>query len=173
MLTYSFIWDARARWLSLQSSSQNPPDQEDIDDDVEDDGVSNIEVDDTGKLIGLSQFEMYLLRGSTLEYLPLYDYSGCIRVNRERKSKVGRKQRRPLRKRFPFEKDERIPTNFTQIISSCPAIPQLAGAPPPPYPKPPSGDLDDEQKRALWLRKAKVRVLQPTVFTIYENLGSY
>ena len=121
--TYCFIWDARARWLSLQSSSSNVSDPEDIDDEVEHDGVSNIEVDDSGKLIGLSQYDMYLLRGSSLEYLPLYDYSGCIRVNRERKSKVGLKQRRPLSKRFYFDEDERIPANFTQNISSCPAIP--------------------------------------------------
>ena len=156
--TYFFIWDARAHWLSLQSSSSNVPEPQDIDDEVEDDGVSNIEVDDSGKLIGLSQFEMYVLRGSTMKYLPLYDYSACIRVNRERKSKVGRKNRRPLSKRFSFDKDDKLPTKFTQIISSCPAIPQLAGAPPPPYPKPPSGDLDDEQQRAIWLRKAKVFV---------------
>ena len=156
--TYCFIWDARARWLSLQSSYSNASDPEDMDDEGEHDGVLNIEVDDSGKLIGLSQFDMYLLRGSSLEYLSLYDYSGCIRVNRERKSKVGLKQRRPLSKRFYFDEDERIPSNFTQIISSCPAIPQLAGAPPPPYPKQPSGALHDEQQRALWLRKAKVFV---------------
>ena len=107
--------------------------------------MSNIEVDDSGKLIGLSQFEMYILRGSKLNHLPLYDYSACIRVNREKKARAGQKQRRPKSKRFAFDKDDGIPTKFSQIVSSCPAIPQLAGAPPPPYPKPPSGDLDDEQ----------------------------
>jgi hypothetical protein len=65
---------------------------------------------------------------------------------------------RPKSKRFAFDKDEGIPTRFSQIISSCPAIPQLAGAPPPPHPNPPSGDIDDAQQRALWLRKAEVFV---------------
>ena len=101
---------------------------------------------------------MYLRRGNKLEFLPLYDYSGCIRLNREKKPRAGRKQRRPKSNRFPFDKDDRIPSNFSQIISSCPAIPQLAGAPPPAYPKPPSDDIDDEQQWALWLRKAKVFV---------------
>ena len=156
--TFCFIWDARAQWLSLQHSSSYDAAVDDTDDDVEQDGVLNIEVDDSGKLIGLSQFEMYLVRGHNLEYLPLYDYSACIRLNREKKSGAGRKQRRPTSKRFAFDKDGGIPTRFSQIISSCPAIPQLAGAPPPPYPKPPSGDIDDAQQRALWLRKAKVFV---------------
>ena len=117
---------------------------------------------------------MYVHRGDMLEYLPLYDYSACIRLNREKKSRAGRKQRRPTSNRFAFDKDGGIPTKFSQIISSCPAIPQLAGAPPPGYPKPPSEDLDDEQQWALWLRKAKVfcGVLQLAVFTFYENLGS-
>ena len=67
--TYCFIWDARARWLSLQSSSPNLTNKEDTDDDVEDDGVSNIQVDHTGKLMELSRFEMYVLRGPTLKHL--------------------------------------------------------------------------------------------------------
>ena len=156
--TYCFIWDARARWFSLQRNSSHEVDIDDTHDDVEQDGVSNIEVDDSGKLIGLSQFEMYILRGVKLKHLSLYDYSACIRLNREKKSRVGRKQRRPTSKRFAFDKDDGIPTNFSQLISSCPAIPQLAGPSPPPYPKTPSGDLDEEQQRALWLRKAKVFV---------------
>ena len=101
---------------------------------------------------------MYLLRGPELEYFSLYDYSACIRVNREKKHRARRKQRRPTSKRFAFTADDRIPNNFSQIISSCPAIPQLAGAPPPPYPKPPPADTDDEQERTIWLRKAKVFV---------------
>ena len=92
---------------------------------------------------------MYLLRGPELEYFSLYDYSGCIRVNREKKHRARRKQRRPTSKRFAFTADDRIPNNFSQIISSCPAIPQLAGAPPPPYPKPPPADIDDEQERTI------------------------
>ena len=84
--------------------------------------MSNIEVDDSGKLIGLSQFEMYVFRGPKLKNFSLYDYSACIRVNREKKCRAGRKQRRPTSKRFAFDTDERIPTNFSQIISSCPAI---------------------------------------------------
>ena len=52
--TYCFIWDARACWLSLQQNSSSDVDFDDTNDDVEQDGVSNIEVDDTGKLIGLS-----------------------------------------------------------------------------------------------------------------------
>ncbi|MEL6972841.1 MAG: hypothetical protein AAFO02_21930, partial [Bacteroidota bacterium] len=156
--TFCFIWDARAQWLSLQHSSSYDAAVDDTDDDVEQDGVLNIEVDDSGKLIGLSQFKMYLLRGPKLELLPLYDYSACIRLHREKKSIAGRKQRRPTSNRFAFDKDDGLPTKFTQIISSCPAIPQLAGAPPPGYPKPPSEDIDDEQQWALWLRKAKVFV---------------
>ena len=156
--TFCFIWDARAQWLSLQQSSSYDAAVDDTDDDVEQDGVLNIEVDDSGKLIGLSQYKMYLLRGPDLELLPLYDYTATVRVHREKKSIAGRKQRRPTSKRFAFDKDDGLPTKFTQIISSCPAIPQLAGAPPPAYPKPPSEDIDDEQQWALWLRKAKVFV---------------
>ena len=156
--TYRGIWDARALWLSLHSNSLHDDYIDDTDDDVEQDRVSNIEVDDSGKLIGLSQFEMYCLRGTKLERLPLYDYSGCIRLNRGKKSRTERKRRRPRSKRFDFDKEGGIPSKFSQIISSCPAIPQLAGAPPPPYPKPPSVDLHDEQERAIWLRKAKVFV---------------
>ena len=64
---YCFIWDARARWLSLHCSSSNDADIDDTNDDVEHDGVLNIEVDDSGKLFGLSQFEMYVHRGDMLE----------------------------------------------------------------------------------------------------------
>ena len=44
--TYCFIWDARGRWLFLQRIFSNEIDIDDSDDDAEQDGVSNIEVDD-------------------------------------------------------------------------------------------------------------------------------
>merc|ERR1712208_43367 len=59
---------------------------------------------------------MYILRGRKLKHLSLYDYSACIRLNREKKSRAERKQRHPTSNRFAFDKDDGIPTKFSQII---------------------------------------------------------
>ena len=44
--TFCFIWDARPSWLSRHCSSSNDADIDDTNDDVEQDGVLNIQDDD-------------------------------------------------------------------------------------------------------------------------------
>ena len=159
--TYCFVWDAVRRWQKYTNSNQlgNLDDSGESDDD---DSVLEVKVDDNGTLIGLSQFDMYLDRGSQLEFLPLYDYCATIRSCRtSKKKKQGCKVRRPRNKSFAYREGGKIPATYEQRIASCPAIPILAKGSPPTYPEFPNHDGDDEpcsEDMNIWLRKARVFV---------------
>ena len=137
--TFVFIWEARKEWLRIHSPEN---DEEDSADPVE--GSENIATESETGIIGVSQFDKYEARGPALAKIGLYDYASMIRTKKitsQKTEKTG--PGRPRSKTFPFREGSKPSKCFEQIVSSCPAIPRIAGAGPPGYPGDPFEHIDD------------------------------
>ena len=96
--------------------------------------------------MALTQFDQYVNKGRDLETFTLYDYVACVRMKRVRKKQQTTievdaqdgvqvpPRGRPRRHQYLFESGDCVDETFVQVLSSVPAIPQLVGPPPPPYP---------------------------------------
>ena len=130
----------------------------------------SIVLDAEGRVTALTQFDQYVNKGTDLEALNLFDYVGCVRMIRVRKKRQTRievdvqdgvqvpPRGRPRRHQYPFEAGDCFDETFAQVLSSVPAIPQLVGPPPPPYPgdKPLQSGNDESFKK--WEKDAKLFV---------------
>ena len=106
----------------------------------------SIVLDSEGRATALTQFDQYLYRGPYLNNLPLWDYVGSVKMIRVPKREhssivIGApdefqipRRGRTRQNRYSFETGDCFDESFTQAISSVPAIPQLVGPAPPPYP---------------------------------------
>ena len=127
-------------------------------------------LDAEGRVTALTQFDQYVNKGRDLEAFTLYDYVACVRMNRVRKKQQTTievdaqdgvqvpPRGRPRRHQYPFESGDCFDETFVQVLSSVPAIPQLVGPPPPPYPgdKPLHSGNDDSFRK--WEEDAKLFV---------------
>ena len=126
-------------------------------------------LDAEGRVTALTQFDQYVNKGRQLEYYPFYDYVACVRMIRVSKNQQTRVQvdaqdgqvplrGRPRRHHYPFESGDCFDDTFAQVLSSVPAIPQLVGPPPPPYPgdKPLHSGTDESFRK--WEEDAKLFV---------------
>ena len=105
-----------------------------------------ITLDSEGRVTALTQFDQYVNRGKDLKSLSLYDYVACVKMIRLRKRQhstieIGAedgnqvpRRGRPRHHTYFFEAGDCFDESFAQVISSVPAIPQIVGPSPPPYP---------------------------------------
>ena len=127
-------------------------------------------LDAEGRVTALTQFDQYVNKGRDLGAFTLYDYVACVRMNRVRKKQQTTievdaqdgvqvpPRGRPRRHQYPFESGDCFDETFVQVLSSVPAIPQLVGPPPPPYPGDKPLHSGTEESFRKWEEDAKLFV---------------